>query len=276
MLRLTLASVILATTALAASAQALPDRIKSAGKIVVATQPNYAPIAFKDPATNQLTGFDIELGEAIGKELGVKIEWQETAFAQMLPSLQTGRVDMALAGMSDLPARRETVDFVDYMVSGAQFYTVTAFKDSVKTPEDLCGKTVGASRSTNWPKQIGEWSEANCVAKGKPAITVVGTEGSVDARTQLKTQRLQGGVQGSETMSHFQKLEPNTYIPLGKPFTRTLAGIPFAKTAEGGQLRDAVKGALERLQAKGAYDALIAKYGLADNVLKPVSVNQGQ
>lgn len=276
MLRLALATAFLAGTALAASAQALPERIKSAGKIVAATQPNYAPIAFKDPATNQLTGFDIELGEAIGKELGVKIEWQETAFAQMLPSLQTGRVDMALAGMSDLPARRETVDFVDYMVSGAQFYTVTAFKDSIKTPEDLCGKTVGASRSTNWPKQIGEWSEANCVAKGKPAITVVGTEGSVDARTQLKTQRLQGGVQGSETMSHFQKLEPNTYIPLGKPFTRTLAGIPFAKTAEGGQLRDAVKGALERLQASGAYDALIAKYGLTDNVLKPVSINQGQ
>ncbi len=210
MLRLSLAAALLAGTALAAQAQALPDRIKTAGKIVIATQPNYAPIVYKDPATNQMAGFDYELGEAIAKELGVKAEWQETAFAQMLPSLQTGRVDMVMAGMSDLPARRETVDFVDYMVSGAQFYTVTAFAATIKSVEDLCGKSVGASRSTNWPKQIGEWSDANCVAKGKPAITVVGTEGSVDARTQLKTQRLQGGVQGSETMSHFQKLEPNT------------------------------------------------------------------
>lgn len=276
MLRLTLAAALLSATALAAQAQALPDRIKTAGKIVVATQPNYPPIAFKDPATNKLAGFDIEIGEAIAKELGVTIEWQETAFAQMLPSLQTGRVDMVLAGMSDLPARRETVDFIDYMVSGAQFYTVTAFAGTIKTPEDLCGKSVGASRSTNWPRQIGEWSEANCVAKGKPAIIVVGTEGSVDARTQLKTQRLQGGVQGSETMSHFQQLEPNTYIPLGKPFTRSLTGIPFAKTAEGNQLRDAVKGALERLQANGGYDALIKKYGLPDNELKPVSVNKGE
>lgn len=183
---------------------------------------------------------------------------------------------MALAGMSDLPARREQVDFVDYLESGAQFYTVTPFKDTVKSPDDLCGKSVGASRSTNWPQQIGDWSQANCVAKGKPAINVVGTEGSVDARTQLKTQRLQGGVQGSETMSHFQKLEPNTYIPLGKPFTTTLMGIPFAKTAEGTQLRDAVKAALEKLQANGTYDALIQKYGLLDNPLKPVSINKGQ
>ena len=276
MLRLSLAAALLAGTALAAQAQALPDRIKTAGKIVIATQPNYAPVVYKDPATNQMTGFDYELGEAIAKELGVKAEWQDTAFAQMLPSLTTGRVDMVMAGMSDLPARRETVDFVDYMVSGAQFYTVTAFKDSVKSVEDLCGKSVGASRSTNWPKQIGEWSDANCVAKGKPAITVVGTEGSVDARTQLKTQRLQGGVQGSETMTHFQKLEPNTYIPLGEPFTRSLTGIPFPKTAEGGQLRDAVKGALERLQANGTYDALVAKYVQPSNVLKPISVNKGE
>lgn len=276
MLRLSLAAALLAGTALAAQAQALPDRIKAAGKIVIATQPNYAPIVYKDPATNQMAGFDYELGEAIAKELGVKAEWQDTAFAQMLPSLTTGRVDMVMAGMSDLPARRETVDFVDYMVSGAQFYTVTAFKDSVKSVDDLCGKSVGASRSTNWPKQIGEWSDANCVAKGKPAITVVGTEGSVDARTQLKTQRLQGGVQGSETMTHFQKLEPNTYIPLGEPFTRSLTGIPFPKTVEGGQLRDAVKGALERLQANGTYDALIAKYVQPSNALKPISVNKGE
>jgi polar amino acid transport system substrate-binding protein len=276
MLRLSLAAALLAGTALAAQAQALPERIKSAGKIVIATQPNYAPIVYKDPATNTMAGFDYELGEAIAKELGVKAEWQETAFAQMLPSLATGRVDMVMAGMSDLPARRETVDFVDYMVSGAQFYTVTAFKDQVKSPEDLCGKSVGASRSTNWPQQIGEWSNANCVAKGKPAITVVGTEGSVDARTQLKTQRLQGGVQGSETMSHFQKLEPNTYIPLGEPFTRSLTGIPFPKTAEGGQLRDAVKGALERLQANGTYDKLVAKYVQPSNALKPISVNKGE
>src|SRR5690606_3190857 len=45
MLRLTLAGALLAATTLAAQAQALPERITTAGKIVVATQPNYPPIA---------------------------------------------------------------------------------------------------------------------------------------------------------------------------------------------------------------------------------------
>ena len=268
------AALLAVAIAAAAAAQDVPERIKKAGKLVAATQPNYAPIAYKDPSTNQLMGFDIELGEAIAKELGLKIEWQETAFAQMISSLVTGRVDIVMAGMSDLPGRREQVDFVDYLKSGAQFYTSQANAATIKTPADLCGKKVGASRSTNWPAQIEEWSKQNCVAKGKPAITVVGTEGSIDARTQLKSGRLDGGVQGSETISYNQKLEPNTYVVLGAPFTESLMGIPTPKTDP--QLRDAVKGALERLQKSGTYDQIAAKYGLSGNKLSPITINQGK
>jgi polar amino acid transport system substrate-binding protein len=269
-----LAAIIVLAGATPALAQNVPSRIASAGRIIIATNPNYAPITFKDPKTNKLMGFDIDLGEAIGKELGVRVEWQEIAFAQMLPSLQTGRVDTVLAGMSDLPSRRDATDFVDYMTSGAQFYTITALAGTIKTPEDLCGKSVGASRSTNWPAQIAEWSQANCVAKGKKAINVVGTEGSVDARTQLKTERLQGAVQGNETLPYFQSLEPNTFVLLGKAFTQSLVGMPFAKADV--PLRDAVKAAIERLQANGEYDKLLAKYGLQANKLSPITINKGE
>jgi polar amino acid transport system substrate-binding protein len=265
----------LAATALVlpAAAQELPDRIKQAGKIVIATMPNYPPITYKDPASGKLTGLDIEIGEAIAKELGVKVEWQEIAFAQMLPSLQTGRVDLVMAGMSDLPTRREQQDFVDYLRSGAQFYTSTAMSKEIKSQADLCGKKVGASRSTNWPKQIEEWSQANCVAKGKPPIAAIGTEGSIDARTQLKQQRIDAGVQGSETLPYLQTQEPNTYVILGEPFTTTLVGIPVLKTEP--KLRDAVKTALDNMQKKGVYDQILDKYGLKATAQKPIVVNQG-
>ena len=252
-----------------------PARIKKAGKLVIATQPNYPPITYKDPASNKLIGFDVELGEAIAKELGVSVEWQEIGFAQMLPSLQTGRVDMVMAGMSDLPARRETVDFVDYMRTGPQFYTTPAGAAAgIKSPEDLCGKKVGASRATNWPAQMTEWSKANCEGKGKPAMQVIGTEGSVDARTQLKTGRLDAAVQGNETLPYFQKLEPNNYVLLGQPIGENLAGIPFTKTDTA--TRDAVKAALEALRKNGTYDALLKKYDLTQNALPEFSINKGQ
>ncbi|WP_034850343.1 ABC transporter substrate-binding protein [Inquilinus limosus] len=276
MTRIALLAALAATTALAAvpaDAQDLPARIKQAGKIIVGTNNNYPPIIFKDPATNELQGVDIDLARAIAKQLGVEVEFQEIAFAQMLPSLQTGRIDIVMAGMSDTPARRDIADFVDYMKSGAQFYTITALAGEIKSTDDLCGKTVGASRSTNWPQQIGEWSDANCVAKGKPAITVVGTEGSADARTQLKTQRLQAAAQGNETLPYFQTLEPDTYVPIGEAFTESLVGIPVLKSEP--QLRDAVKAAVEKLQADGTYDQILAKYGLQANKL-PVALNQGK
>jgi polar amino acid transport system substrate-binding protein len=273
-IRTTLAAALALVAAVAVSAAELPDRIKKAGKIVAATQPNYPPITYKDPASNQLMGFDIDLGEAIAKELGVKVEWQETAFAQMISSLQTGRVDIAMAGMSDLPARREVVDFIDYMKTGPQFFTTTANAASLKTIDDLCGKKVGASRSTNWPAQMEELSKSVCAGKGKPPMVVVGTEGSVDARTQLKSGRLDAAVQGSETLPYFQKQEPNTLVLIGTPFSDSLSGIPVLKTES--QLRDAVKEALDRLVAKGVYDQILAKYGLQVAKLAPIGVNQGK
>ncbi len=256
-----------------AAAAELPARIKAAGKVVIATMPNYPPVTFKDPSTNTLKGFDIELGTAIAKEMGVVVEWQEIAFAQMLPSLQTGRVDLVMAGMSDLSTRRDKQDFVNYLKTGAQFYTSSAMAREIKSTADLCGKKVGASRATNWPKQIEDWSKAQCEMKGKPAITVIGTEGSIDARTQLKTLRIDAAVQGNETLPYLIAQEPNTYVILGEPFTVTLAGIPVLKSEP--ELRDAVLAALQNLQRKGDYDALLAKYEMKA-LAWPASLNRGQ
>jgi polar amino acid transport system substrate-binding protein len=258
MIRVLVVAVVLAM-AVSSGAQDLPDRVKRDGKIIIATMSNYPPICYKDPATNKLTGFDIDLGEAIAKELGVKAQWEETAFAQVFSSLATGRVDMALIGISDYPSRRDVADFVDYMRNGAQFYTLQSRANDI---------------NTSWPKQIEEWSAANCVAKGKPVINVVGTEGSADARTQLKSGRLDAAAQGNETLPYFQKLEPNTYTIIGKPFTEDIVGLPVSKKEP--QLRDAVKGAIERLQAKGIYDQLLEKYGLQPSKFTPIAINQGK
>jgi polar amino acid transport system substrate-binding protein len=260
---------------LAAAAQdaiPLPDRIRRAGRLVVATYPNYPPLTYRDPGTNARLGFDVELTEAIARELRLTVEWQEMPFVQFFPSLATGRIDLAIDGISDLPARRGPLDFVNYLRTGAQFLTLDR-NAAIRAPNDLCGKRVGASRSTNWPRDIEAWSQANCVAQGRPPIAVVGTEGSVDARTQLRTERLDASVQGNETIGWLQRQEPNTYRTLGEPFTSNLTGIPVASSEP--VLRDAVKAALERLLANGTYAALLRKHGLEANGLSAITINAG-
>lgn len=257
--------------ALGAQAQDLPAKYAEKGKVVVANTPNYPPMEYRDPATNELMGLDIDLGKALAAHLKTQVEWSEIGFEQMVSSLNTGRIDLVLSGMSDLPARRETMDFVDYMTSGAQFYVSAKRAAEFKEMTDFCGKTVGMSRRTSFPDEAAKWSAENCEAKGKPALNIVGTEGSADARTQLKQGRLDAAVQGSETLPYLLTLEPDTYAIVGTPFTSVYQGIGFAKDAP--ELRDAFAGALKALMKSGEYKAIFDKYGLGEAMLTTVMIN---
>jgi polar amino acid transport system substrate-binding protein len=243
---------------LPAAAQTLPKRIQDSKVISIAVNGTYPPMESIDPATNKLVGFDLDLGDALAKKLGVTLEWHDGAFAQLIPSLQTGRADMILSGISDLPARRETMDFVDYLNSGAQFYTLD--NSSIKTPDDLCGKRVGTVRSTNYPANIAAWSEEYCVKAGKPAIESVGVDRMPLVHTELQQGRIDAAVQGSETLPTLMKTEPGIYRLVAPPFTKNFQGIAFTKADTG--LRDAVMGALKSLYADGTYTALIKKWEL--------------
>ena len=86
----------------------------------------------------------------------------------------------------------------------------------------VCGKRVGASRRTSFPKHIAAWSDAHC---GGDAIQFVGTEGSADARTQLKQGRLDAAVQGGETLPYMMELEPGAYVPIGEFSTCNSPGL---------------------------------------------------
>jgi hypothetical protein len=91
-----------------------------------------------------------------------------------------------------------------------------------------------------------------------------------------KAQRLDAAVQGNETLSYFQDLEPGTYVLIGEPFTRTLAGIPALKSEEGKQIRNANAGALERLVASGRYQEIFAARVLEANALERIEINAGE
>ncbi|NPU11487.1 ABC transporter substrate-binding protein [Bradyrhizobium sp. 83002] len=265
-----LAAVASAAMVVASAAAELPAEIKQNG-LRIAVVPNYPPMEFKDPATATLTGFDVELGEALAKKLGVKAVWQETSFDQLMPGLATQRFDIILTGMTDLKSRQETASFIDYLRSGPRFFVQASRAAEFKEPAALCGKKVGASRRTMFPKDIAAWSDKNC---GATPIEFVGTEGSADARTQLKQGRIDAAVQGNETLPYIMDLEPNTYVPVGTPIAFQYTGLATPVKAE--DLREALRAALEALIADGSYKALLAKWKLSDNAIGKVTINAGQ
>ena len=256
-------------TGLAAQAQDLPQRIRQTGVLRILVNPIYPPMEFKDPATGRLMGLDVDLAEALAGRLGVRVEWQESSFAQLIPSLQTGRADMILSGMSDLPARRETLDFVNYMRSGGQFYVLAS--SAFREPTDLCGRRVSTSRSTSFPDAIRGFSETQCVAAGRPAITYVPAESTADARTQLRQGRVDAAVQGNETIPYVMSLDPGLWRPIGTPITSVFQGMAFLKADTA--LRDAVIAAFAELQANGRYREIMARWNLADLAVEGILIN---
>lgn len=257
-------------TAVAAT-PVLPPVIAAKGSLTVAIVPNYPPMEFREPATNTLTGFDVDLGQALGKKLGLAIHWQETSFDQMLPSLTTGRVDAILSGMSDLATRHGVASFVDYLRSGPQFFVPSANTAKYPTIDAVCGHRVGASSRTSFPKDIAAWSAAHC---GSNPTIFVGTNGSADARTQLKEGRVDVAVQGSETMPYIMKQEPGTFSLVGQPIAYQLTGLAVAKADPA--LSTAIAAALSEMIADGSYQALTTKWGLGSDGVKKVTINAGQ
>lgn len=265
-----LLAALLCLPALGVIAAELPPEIAKNG-LKVAVVPNYPPMEFKDPATGQLTGFDVELGEALARKLGVKILWQETSFDQMMPAIATGRVDAILSGMTDYKSRQDTATFVDYLKSGPQFFVQKSREAEFRDMKALCGKKVGASRRTAFPKEIAGWSEANC---GADAIQFVGTEGSADARTQLKQGRIDAAVQGSETLPYIMGQEPNAFVALGKAFAVQYTGI--ALPVKDKALQGAIRDGLDALIADGTYKAILAKWQIGDSAVEKALVNAGE
>ena len=270
MRRLSLSVAFTALVAVAtAQAAELPETIKQAGALRLTVNSTYAPMEYRDPATNELSGLDIDLANAIAKRLGVKIVWSETPFAELIPSLQTRRADFIISGISDRASRRETADFVDYLTTGPQFFVLA--ESAAKAAVDLCGKKVGTTRSTSFPVEIEKWSKQNCEAGGKPAVQYVPGENSIDVRNQLKQGRIDAAVQGSETLPYAQAQEAGKYRVVGEPFAIGYQGIMFRK--DDAALREIVTQHLAAMIADGAYKAILDKYGLGANAVSQPLMN---
>ena len=256
----------------AVHAQQLPPDIAASKTVRVALNTGYAPLETRDPQTNDVVGFDIDLAMAMAKVLGVKIEYQDGSFEQMTPSLQSGRVDMIMSGFYDIPRRRQFFDFIDYLRAGGQFYTLKSNTD-IKVATDLCGQTVTMGRGTSYPDSTKKWSDKNCVDAGKPPITIITQTDFAQSLSVIQQGRAAAGVSGLEAMPSTIERDGNAYRALGEPISSTLMGIAFSK--DNPTLRDAFTYALKQVIADGQYAALIKKWRLDFSAYPDISINQG-
>ena len=253
----------------------LPEQIRSSGKLVVGTSPTYPPLEYKDVNTMELKGLDIDLATEIAHRLGLKIEWKEAAFDQLINSLATGRINMGASGMTDIPDRRGKIDFVDYFSTGSQLFTLKALDAGFKQPSDVCGKPVAVNRNGIFYIRLQAFNQRVCQASGLPDIQYWLVDKTADARLQMQQKRVLAAVQGVDAIRYMNEQadspDKGKYQLIGAPIAVDYAGFGFAKDQT--ELRNLVAEAVNEMIADGSYSKIFAKWHLPYAEVKQVMIN---
>ena len=147
-------SIILALTLMVGCALSLTScgakgktlaEVKEAGKLVVATSPDFPP--FENLEGDKVVGIEVEIMELICKELGVEFEIAKINFDAVLTGVQSGKYDCGMSGISVTPKREKSVLFTDAYCLAAQCIVVKA-DSTIASKADLEGKTIAVQTGT--------------------------------------------------------------------------------------------------------------------------------
>ena len=157
------------------------DEVLEAGVLVVGTEGTYRPFSFHQDGSGDLTGFDVEIAQAVGEELGVEVEFQETQWDAIFAGLEAGRFDAIANQVSITADREEAYTFsAPYTVSTGVIVTAAANTD-IASFEDLAGKRTAQSLTSNWYTLAQEsGAEIEAVEGWAQSVTLV-EQGRVDA-----------------------------------------------------------------------------------------------
>jgi polar amino acid transport system substrate-binding protein len=250
----------------------LPDDVRDAGSLTIATEPSYPPASSFAADGRTIVGFEPDLGAALGQLLGVRVEFQAESFDTVLDGLAAGRYDAVMSAMTDTPERRESTDFVNYFRAGSAVVIQRGNPHGIHDLNGLCGKTVAVEAGTVHIDLLGR-SQVHCAEQ---PIIVIESSSNDAALLELRTGRASAvltdyppavfATTDERTQTFFQLASDVQYEP-------GLYGIAVAR--DRAALRDALAAALAHLVESGHYQRVLDTWDVASGAVSVVTVNGG-
>jgi polar amino acid transport system substrate-binding protein len=237
------------------------SKISSDGKLVFGTDPTYEPSEFKQGG--KIVGFDVDLGTAIAKKLGLTAAFQESKFDAILPALGT-RYELGMSSFTDNPNREKVVDFVTYFTAGTQW----ASKDTSFDPDNACGKKVAVQTGTVQDTDDLPARQKKCAGN---AIQVQRYDAQDEATNSVVLGKADAVLADSPVMAGAVKKVGGGLALVGQVYDAAPYGIAIPKTA--GTTKDAVLGAVKALVADGSYKAILDKWGVSAGAITDPVIN---
>lgn len=251
----------------------VPDDLVEKGRIDVAMDIPYPPMAMYDD-TNREIGFDPEMARLIGQKLGINVSLNKQAFDSIIPSLQADKNDLIMSGMNDTPERQQAVTFVDYTHGGFAILVRAGNPGHVATQADLCGKTVSVQKATIQ----GELLRAmDC---GDNPVNVTELPSDLDAQTALRAGKSDAYFADAVAAEYIAATtnDGEAFDVVRDPenpsgFAPVFSGVGILKKDTG--LVAAVQQALQALIDEGTYQRVLERYDMTAYAVKSAEMNQG-
>ena len=216
-------------------------------ELIVATDTAFIPFEFKKG--NTYTGFDIDLWDAIAKELKVKYKLQPMDFNGIIPGLQTKNIDVALAGITIRDDRKKVIDFSDPYYESGLAILVPENNTDIKTAADLAGKDVAVKTGT---------ATVDFMKKEVPDAKLRLFPNIDNAYLELATGRVDAAVHDTPNVQYYANTAGKGRVKVtGALKSGDFYGIAFPK---GSDLVPQVNKALATLKSNGQYDAIYTKW----------------
>lgn len=243
-------SVAASSEAASSSAAAAELTTVEAGKLTMATNATFPPYEMTTDA-GTIEGIDVDTAQAIAEKLGLELQIDDMDFDAALLSVQQGKADIAMAGITVTDERMAVMSFSDSYATGIQSVIVPEGSD-IASVDDLAGKKIGTQRgTTGYLYCTDDFGEENVIAydNGLTAVQAL-NNGQVDAV-----------VIDNAPAQEFVAANPGLKI-LDTAYAQEDYAIGVAKGNT--QLLDAINGALEELQDDGTLQAIVDKYITAE------------
>jgi polar amino acid transport system substrate-binding protein len=234
------------------------DLVKS-GQLSFCADITSPPLTYYDAAQKPL-GAEVDLGNAIAAQLGLKPVWVNTAFAGIIPALQAKHCDAVLSQLFIKPARLKVVDMVPYMYSSNTLLVQAGKDKGISDATTLCGHKAAGETGTTIIDYL-QTASAACKTAGKPAIAISQFAKDTEAFQQLKLGLVDAYGTTLETAAYAIKQQPGAFALVGQPFNKIKTGIATRKDDTG--LRDKISSALTALQGNGKYAAILKQWNLS-------------
>jgi polar amino acid transport system substrate-binding protein len=246
----------------------LPGDIKTKGKLVFATDPTDPPFQFFS-AGNELVGAEIDLANAVGKILGVKVEFVTSGFSAIIPGVEAGRFDASVSAFASTTARQRIVDFVTYFNSSRAFLYRTGTLPNIKDETDLCGLKVGIPAGTTMATAIVGLS-TNCTTAGKAAIAYSLYPDQATTVLAVRSGRADLTILSAHVSSWWQQNGDGEFEVLLRP----TQGADFnGMVVRKGGLAKVMEKAVQQLMDDGTFTTIFTKWNISKLARGAAAIN---